>query len=441
MTIHGERLRNRFVSHQGKLDLVFTCRGWADGSPENPWAEAFGAWTAQIRDHAGTAIHDTLVCDFSTTGPAERAASQVVMMDTFERYFHYRAVCICGIPTVTLEGTTGDWERLAGKAAGLTAFDLGWWLPHLVPVCEQFVRASRGEVDREHWRDICKRRSEYGGDVINGWVAKLFPYLRSFIGGPCTRRNPVFETGEGFQSLVAPSGHSRVPFTWQNATTGRERRMEAVGGLLGVTQDPDTLALRPAVRWAVREAEALDVLLELLSAAHTTIPGTRLDHRDDRGWELETGLPPDHSAFYHRTNGAELHGKGDAPECRIVPPDGIEPLEWGELPERYGNRRGPGGRIWHRLAWLADGSWLAINLDLNRREPRPRKPDDWQYDPLFHAICHVRPSTQGKPGQNPVVALSFTELLERLLNGGPRPYWLEPGFVSHGDAELYTRRD
>ena len=41
MTIHGERLRSRFVAHQGKLDLTFTCEGWVEGSPENPWAEAF----------------------------------------------------------------------------------------------------------------------------------------------------------------------------------------------------------------------------------------------------------------------------------------------------------------------------------------------------------------------------------------------------------------
>jgi len=110
MTIHGEHLRSRFVSHQGKLDLVFECRGWVEGSPENPWAEAFDSWATQIRNHVGPRIHDNLVCDFTTTSPVERAASQVVMMDIFERYFHYRAVGICGIPTVTLEGTTEDWQ-------------------------------------------------------------------------------------------------------------------------------------------------------------------------------------------------------------------------------------------------------------------------------------------------------------------------------------------
>ena len=57
------------------------------------------------------------------------------MMDVFERYFHYILYCICGIPTVTLEGTPDDWRRLADKAAALAAFDLDWWLAHLLPIC------------------------------------------------------------------------------------------------------------------------------------------------------------------------------------------------------------------------------------------------------------------------------------------------------------------
>src|SRR5262249_47118376 len=60
MTIHGERLRSRFVSYQGKLDLVFTCLDWVEGAPENPWTEAFESWAGQIRDHVGARVHDTL---------------------------------------------------------------------------------------------------------------------------------------------------------------------------------------------------------------------------------------------------------------------------------------------------------------------------------------------------------------------------------------------
>lgn len=436
MAAHGERLRSRFVAHQGKLDLTFTCDGWVEGSPENPWAEAFDSWSAQIRDHVGDAIHDTLACDFGTTGPVERAASNVVMMDVFERYFHYRAVCICGIPTVTLEGTTDDWHRLAAKAAALGAFDLDWWLPHLLPICEQFVRASRGDVDRDHWRDICKVRSRYGGDVINGWVAKLFPYLRAFIGGPCDRRNPIFETGDGFQSLVAPSGLSRVPFTWRNAT-GCARAMEAIGGFLGVAQDRDTLALRPKIGWAVRAAPKLDVLLNRLTAEHATVPGTSVDRH--------SGLPEDLCAFYHRTDGADLFGRGTGAAIRIAAATEIVSLDWGENPDALGSY-GPDGRIWHRLAQLGDDRWLAINLDINKCNAPwwdvpdlSRKQRELGYE-VFAPICLCSEATRNVPGANPVVALCFTELLESLLDSGGRPAWLEPGFAGHGDAELFTRR-
>ena len=430
MRIHGERLRSRFVSHQGKLDLVFLC-DWPDGSPENPWGEAFEAWANQVRHHVGESVHDALVCDFSTSGPVELAASRVVLLDTFQRYFHYVAYCVCGIPSVTLEGTPADWDRVREKAAALEAFDLDWWLPHLLPVCDQFVRASRGDVDLDHWQNICKLRKQYGGDVINGWVAKLFPYLREFTGGPCTRRNPIFETGDGFQSFVAPPWVSCAPFTWRNAVTGEKRAMEALGGFLGVSQDPGTMALRPKVGWAVRNAAKLDVLLARLDD-HTTFPGTEVPRGDY--------LPEDLCAFYHRTNGAELFGGA----LRIAPYGAMSPLDWGEVPGKYGFSRGPQDRIWHRFAELPGGGWLAINLDRNLHHAPWRDVPELQAkrDALgygrFVPIIRGSDATRNMPGANPVVALSFSELLEGLLDGGPA--WVADR-DGYGDAELFTRRE
>src|SRR5262249_18281021 len=158
----------------------------------------------------------------------------------------------------------------------------------------QLVRTSRGDIDLEFWQSTCKLRAEYGGDIINGWVAKLFPYLRAFTNGPCNRRNPIFETGEGFTTLVAPSGLSQEAVRRRKAKTGRERRMEAIGGLVGVAQDPLTLALHPKVGWAVCEGENLDMLLERLAKEHATFPGLRQEER--------THLPPDLAKFYHPTD-------------------------------------------------------------------------------------------------------------------------------------------
>jgi hypothetical protein len=429
MAIHGERLRSRFVSHTGKLRLVFEARGWVERSPENPWPEAFESWSGQIRGHVGAQIHDLLVCDFGTSGPVERAASQVVMMDIFERYFHYVLLCICGIPSVTLEGTTADWERLRDKARGLSIFELDWWLEHLLPICDQFVAASRGEVDLKHWQAICKLQTDYGGEVINGWVAKLFPYLREFVNGPCRRRNPIFETGEGFQTFVAPPGLSRVPFVWRDALTGHERSMEAVGGLVGVTQDAETLGLRPKVGWAVRRAPKMEAMLSRLAAEHVTAAGADPSVRDARGWREETDLPEDLALFYHATNGAELFGRGDEAVYRILPMERMEPLDWGKK----------AGKSWHRFVTLRDGSWLAVNLDRSRQDPRAKARGEWRRNPIFCPVCHVRKKWWGRAARKPVVAESFTELLERMLESGGEEFWLNAHFKPYGDAEEYTR--
>jgi len=84
-------------------------------------------------------------------------------------------MCLCGIPRITLEGTTDDWERLRRKVEHLDPYDLDLWLPSVKSACDQFARASAGEIDRKHWRDIYKREEAYGSDVVNGWLVTLIP--------------------------------------------------------------------------------------------------------------------------------------------------------------------------------------------------------------------------------------------------------------------------
>jgi hypothetical protein len=431
MAIHGEDLRSRFVGHQGKLELVFQAADWVEDSVENPWVDAFESWTAQIRLHVGLEVYDSLICDFSTTGPIERAASQVVMMDVFERYFKYVVRYICGIPEITLEGTPDDWQRLADKARSLEVFDLDWWLPHLLPICDQFVRASRGDIDLDHWQAICKLRSEYGGDIINGWVAKLFPYLREYDEGPCTRRNPIFETGAGFTTRVSPSGLSRVPFVWQNAETGIDKQMEAIGGLIGVAQDPETRALRPKVGWAIRRA---DIQADLPSGSHPDLANV-----EQEGDATETSfadwMPTDLCRFYYSSGKATSLFSATDSLVNMIPPAEQDLLAWGGVD--HWNCK------WYRLAWLKDGRFLAINTepDSNRYTYGwSRENPHLNRHAAIGVICVCSESSVGIPGQNPVVAMTFTELLERLLASSIQPYWDQPKFKPYGDAEDYIIR-
>jgi hypothetical protein len=269
---HAEELRPRFVRHQGKVQIEVRRDDFVKGSPENPWPEFFSELSARVRDHVGPAL-DLFLPAFSTTGPAERAAAEVVLLDAMQSYFWYVAVTICGIPAITLEGTTEDWEALAERAEGFADFGLERWITTLRPILRQFVRASQGDVDVPFWRSLYKLNNQSGGPYITGWITAFFPYLKDctgqasdpvegFFGGGNSWIEKLLYPGEENRLVFAPGlptigrfpgGLSKAPFRWQYL--GRSFDMEFLGGFVGVGQDEETLALRPEIGWAVREAE------------------------------------------------------------------------------------------------------------------------------------------------------------------------------------------
>jgi hypothetical protein len=270
---HAEALRPRFVRHPGKARLVVRRDDFVKGSPENPWAEVFPEFTEQVRAHVGDATHDFFVANFSTTGPAETAAFEIVLLDAVQSYFTYELHTICGIPALTLEGSADDWRAVLDRARLLPRFDLGGWLTVLEPILQQFVAAAEGRPDPAFWQSVYKHRTVSGGDVVTGWVVTLFPYLKDpttrlptgpNLWVPRTGKEPPGEvfpaTGErdgfgGGPGLQAfPSGLARAPLLWK--FPGREFEMEFLGGFVGVAQDARTLCLRPEIGWAVCEKTA-----------------------------------------------------------------------------------------------------------------------------------------------------------------------------------------
>ena len=250
---NAEKLRHLFVEHEGKKEIKVRRDYFVKGSPTNPWPEVFEEFSQQIRKHVGDKTHDLITPEFTTTGAVERAAAQVVLMNTFKAYFKYTFMTLCGIPEVTLEGTVDDWKKLRDKALALAQYDLEWWTKALKPVLDQFVSAAEGHVDREFWSMIYKYHGGSGGPYITGWIATLFPY----VGKSELRRNRILDnwSKEGsFYGLTTddfPSGVVSTPFKWQYY--GEVFPMHFYGGFMMVVQDPVTLALKPEIGWAVAD--------------------------------------------------------------------------------------------------------------------------------------------------------------------------------------------
>ncbi|MGD9684478.1 MAG: DUF4419 domain-containing protein [Candidatus Obscuribacterales bacterium] len=251
-----EKYRHRFVSHEGKLLVSAFVPDLDARSPESDWGAGIDALAREVEAIVGETF-SALACDFTTSGAVEKLACQVAILDTFQSYFTLVLFSGCGIPSVTLLGEGADWARLRQKVDLLEGFDLDWWLPAVGEIADKLWQTAMGCPDRGFWQNICKDREVYGGTLINGWIVKLFPYLKDSLTGCCTVRNPLLLEDEfGFGSDSLPSGVSQVPFHFADLRTGEVFEMEMLGGFFGVQQDPEDLSLSPRLGWAVRHAPA-----------------------------------------------------------------------------------------------------------------------------------------------------------------------------------------
>ncbi|QHW32810.1 SMI1/KNR4 family protein [Paenibacillus rhizovicinus] len=126
-------------------------------------------------------------------------------------------------------------------------------------------------------------------------------------------------------------------------------------------------------------------------------------------------LPEDVRTFYALCGGVTLYQFADY-SVNIVPPEEFEPANPVIVGERCEDDI---SAQWYIAADDGNGDYFTIDLAPERCGKC--------YD-SFH-------ETHGLVGNTPVIARSFTELLERLLaNKGQYWYWLDEGFEPLGDA-------
>ena len=83
---NSEEFRGRFVKHLKKKAIVVRRDEFYKGSPENDWSGVFSKFSTNIQQHIGEENHANIVVSFSTTGPVEKAANEVVLMDVMKKY-------------------------------------------------------------------------------------------------------------------------------------------------------------------------------------------------------------------------------------------------------------------------------------------------------------------------------------------------------------------
>ncbi|GAA2677662.1 MULTISPECIES: DUF4419 domain-containing protein [Actinosynnema] len=317
-----ERFRSQLVRHQGRRDLAVQVARRPETAEE--WATLVDGFTALT--HEGAPGAGLFECDFSTSTEVDRIAGRIVLLDAHSPYFALWFISVCGIPEITLTGTPDDWWKIRERIEELPRFGLERWAASLGPVLEQFTRASEGDVDVAFWRRIHKPAETYDGEVVTGWIARFYPYVKG--DGAFDRPNPLLElplTGKrkheqripvGITTDAAPATLSSVRVNGIGLDgTGRAFALRA--GLVAVAQDADG-ALRPVSGWHVEAdgAPEIDDVVDRIVAEHTTAaPEPSL-----------TAVSPELVALHRRIGSAALFDGA----WRLRPPSGHEWVERGE---------------------------------------------------------------------------------------------------------------
>lgn len=299
ITNHAEALRSSVVRHKGKMTLQ--AEAVELHAPQH-WAEAVQQWSDSISQHVQGDLYQLMICDFSTTSPVIRTASQVGMMDAFQQYFDYELSCICGIPTITVKGSMDDWVSIRERVNVMATFHLDWWTDRLKPICDGLIATVQGTPSQRFWKHIYSPKEMYGGDLITGWLADLFPYLKHPVTHAPTIRNPILDVPrtqltvkDGLSSGSIPAGLSRAPFTLTSTSTDEPKEIEIVAGFLGVRQQVDSGQLEPEIGWAVVEPQAFTQVLNKFARAGSSDTTTKRLMADQQEQSLrdllEIGIP------------------------------------------------------------------------------------------------------------------------------------------------------
>jgi hypothetical protein len=172
---NAEELRNQFVNHDGKKELVAYDFGTI-------WSVDFQPLVAQITNQLDKEVKGNVAawmqCDFSTTTDVSKFVSRMVLMGAMKKYFDFKFVLRCGLPEIVLRGTQDDWKKLQAKSRKLAQYGLQEWSEVLEFVLQHFVDAyTSNPPPSDFWNRVAHQVGGGSGPrYLSGWITAFAPF-------------------------------------------------------------------------------------------------------------------------------------------------------------------------------------------------------------------------------------------------------------------------
>lgn len=172
---HSEELRDKFVAHEGKKKLTLVSDATTVEGTD------FGNLAVQLSGQIHENIKDKslvpwVLPDFSTTTANDTVICSILIMSVLKSYLEYEVMIMCGIPSITLEGTQADWQSILNRINKIAEFgeEPKQWSAMLRAILTRFVHAFDAEgvkKDKDFWERIIHHQSGGSGpNYISGWM-------------------------------------------------------------------------------------------------------------------------------------------------------------------------------------------------------------------------------------------------------------------------------
>ena len=152
---NAEKVRHSFVDFSSTRKLTVISDSFS-----NDWTEVIDKFTGLIRNNTKADTAVLFDANFSTTNQESLIVSQIVLMDSMQKYFDYHVVTLCGIPEIRLLGTRNDWVMLKKKMNALVGLidEFATWQQSLNQLLQQFIDAFDQKIDLNFWNNIYKSK-------------------------------------------------------------------------------------------------------------------------------------------------------------------------------------------------------------------------------------------------------------------------------------------
>lgn len=266
IALNSEEFRDLLVEHKGKKNIV-VARDNINIHNKKEWASLAHDFASSITPNKEDSLYQIMQSQFTTTGPVEQVAYNITYLDVMSNYYMYIFVT-CGIPSITIEGTPEDWQKIYEQVDFFRKYKLDWWLDELKPCLKEFVSASNGNYNHNFWEGILKDKqieSCTADRLITGWINNLLPYIYSYRWDSLNSQHDLYITRNPniykkknwpLETQNILPGVSIVPFVWDNGI--KKRKLEFIAGFVGIEQNKETKALRPKIGYGIMKKQIID---------------------------------------------------------------------------------------------------------------------------------------------------------------------------------------